>query len=146
MRYYITKNQAILGNYSTSQVLKEDELEFSFDLEIINYHFEGDTLIDDTTQADRDLIIENEIEESIKQDLEKDIQKGIEASNLLKTYLKRNLTVAQYKNARIIVLPVWIALRNGDFDIALDEMNTIEVTNEPYITMKQTIINKLNEY
>jgi len=76
--------------------------------------------------------------------LEVDIIDGIEASNQLKTYLKRNLTNNQYKNARILITPVWEALRNGDFDIALELMQNTSVT-APYETMKATIIAKLEE-
>ena len=91
-------------------------------------------------------IIPPTADEIARQEIDTEINDGIEASNRLKVYLKRNLTPNQYKAARVIVLPVWLALRNGDFDIALDEMNAINVSSEPYITMKQTIIIEIEEY
>ena len=78
--------------------------------------------------------------------IQTEVNDGVEASNRLRVYLKRNLTPNQYKAARTIVMPVWIALRNGNFDIALDEMNAISVSTEPYVTMKQVIITEIEEY
>ena len=90
--------------------------------------------------------LENEIENEAHETTQGHIGAGIEASNRLKTYLKRNLNNNQYKNARGIVRPVWVSLRHGDWDIALEEMQAIQVNNEPYITMKAVIIGKIQEY
>ncbi len=112
---------------------------------LVNLHFATDHFtydVEDFTAAE----IEEAIDEQVKSDLVNEIQDGVDASHQLKTYLKKNLNPNQYKNARKIVLPVWIALRHGDWDLALDEMNDIDVSVEPYIAMKQVIINHIEEY
>jgi hypothetical protein len=105
-----------------------------------------DVLTDLTTQADRDAQADVELEQQIERDLEEEILDGVKAANKLKVYLKKNLTANQYKNARVTVSPVWEALRRGDWDIALDEMNAINLPNEPYASMKATIVAKLEDY
>ena len=72
------------------------------------------------------------------------IQKGIEASLKLKSYLKRQLNTTQYKNARVLVRPVWYSLRLGDWDIALDEITVIDDANSTAIS--QTIKTRIQAY
>ena len=62
----------------------------------------------------------------------------------LKVYLKRNLSVAQFKSARVQVRGVFEALRVGDWDIALDEIIIIDDANSTAISRK--IKSKIENY
>ena len=80
--------------------------------------------------------IEAQLELAEESILETELVDGKNAALKLKVYLKRNLTVNQYKNARILVRPVWDALRAGDWDIALDEITIIDDANSTAISQK----------
>ena len=88
---------------------------------------------------------EAQLESAASNELRTELNDGIEAAHTLKVYLKRQLSVAQYKDARILVRPVWDALRVGDWDIALDEITIIDDANSTVISrkIKTTIENYL---
>jgi len=78
-------------------------------------------------------------------DLQKEIGDGVKAANQLKVYLKRTLTVNQFKNARNLLKPVWSSLKNGDWDIAKDEMEALSVPAS-MTGIKNKIIAKIDNY
>ena len=119
--------------------------EYSSDTWYLKPFFNGSAVVESITQQEIDDRAEQEEENAVNTQLQKELQDGIKASNELKVYLKRNLTEAQYKNARAMVRPVWEALRNGDWDIALDEVNAIGVTGA-YEDMKAKILEKIQAY
>lgn len=69
MIVFKTKDSKIVGRYSDLQELKEGEKQFSFDYEVISYHFdENNNLINDTTQSEIDERAATELAVKTKED------------------------------------------------------------------------------
>ena len=146
MKYvYKVKGVKVVGvkNVDDSYVLQPDEYESLVRFMIAT--FNGSDVIEGATQAEIDDAAEAEAERVANDELSLEITDGKQASLDLKVYLKRQLSVAQYKDARILVRPVWDALRVGDWDIALDEITIIDDANSTVISrkIKTTIENYL---
>lgn len=76
--------------------------------------------------------------------LQKELKDGQMASLELKQFMKENVNQANWKSARIQLRPVFLALRDGDWDIALDEITLIDDANSTIISRK--IKTKIENY
>lgn len=82
----------------------------------------------------------------VRLELQNEILDGVTASNQLKVYLKQNLTVNQYKSAREIMVFVWAQLRNGNWDLAKDELLKVSTPAGKLTDMKNVIMAKIDNY
>ena len=99
-------------------------------------HFNGSEVVESITQQEIDDRAEQELEQTVTNELEKELRDGIKASMELKVFLQRNLSITQFKNTRVLIRPVFEALRVGDWDIALDEITIIDNANSTAISQK----------
>jgi len=147
MRYYITKGGELLGNFSEPQELKDDQKQFSFENDIIHYSFNGSDLINTSTQADYDAVVEFQAEETEIQLEKRRLSDGQDFAARLVAYIKGlRINPSQKESALTILRPVRDELLKGEWEDAQALINAINRPSGNFGSVYDRIKNKIDNY
>jgi len=109
--------------------------------------FNGNVVIESITQIEIDAKIEYQSEQDLITQIKKELTDGIEASEKLVLYIQQlGLKPDQLLTAKKVLLPVYKALRDGNWDIAQEEMNLINRPSGAFGVVYDTIKNRIDSY
>ena len=147
MIVYKIKDNKIVSISRKDDTYQLQANEYSSDTWYLKPFWNGTAVVESITQQEIDDRIEAEAEQSALNEFYKELQDGETASYELIGYIKRlGLADAQLLNAKKVLLPVYSALKNGMWDVALEEINLISRPSGDLGTVYDKIKTKIENY
>ena len=128
MKVYRIKDSKIIGIFTKEDTYELQKYEYSGNFK--KPYFNGSEIIETWTQQDEDNLTEYTKETEANDKLNKREADGLKYFRLLRNFIKRKyddnvINETQFKTIRVNLSPALQPLKDGDFDIAQDNINAI---------------------